>query len=113
MTPFSRRRFLRDGVFLGAGTSLGWNALPRARGATGTGNAGKSPNEKLNIAIIGAGGRGDTNLGSVSPENVVASCGVYEAPVLQAAQKYPQARKYKDFRRWYDRREYRAGWKLG
>ena len=36
----------------------------------------RSPNEKLNIAIIGSGGRGASNLGDVSSENIVALCDV-------------------------------------
>jgi len=47
-------------------------------------------NEKLNIAIIGVGGRGGGNLGSVSSENIVALCDVYEPPVLKAAERFPE-----------------------
>jgi len=36
----------------------------------------KSPNAKLNIAMIGSGGRGGANLKSVGSENIVALCDV-------------------------------------
>ena len=36
----------------------------------------KSPNEKLDIAVIGAGGHGRFNLRHVAGENVVAICDV-------------------------------------
>jgi hypothetical protein len=63
---------------------------------------GKGLNEKLNIAIIGAGGRGAANTQSVSGENIVALCDVSENNLNQASEKYPKARKYVDFRKLYD-----------
>jgi hypothetical protein len=63
---------------------------------------GQNLNSKLNVAIIGAGGRGAANLGAVASENIVALCDVYEPAVARAAQRFPQARKYADFRRLYD-----------
>src|SRR5947207_6428331 len=63
---------------------------------------GKGLNEKLNIAIIGAGGRGASNTQSVSGENIVALCDVSESNLNKAAQNYPKARKHVDFRKLYD-----------
>ncbi len=63
---------------------------------------GAGLNEKLNIAIIGVGGRGGGNLGAVSGENIVALCDVHEPTVDKAAQRFPQARKYRDLRRVFD-----------
>jgi predicted dehydrogenase len=60
------------------------------------------PNEKLNIAMIGSGGRGGANLRGVASENIVALCDVNEENLNQAAQKYPQARKFTDFRKLFD-----------
>lgn len=61
-----------------------------------------SPNSRLNIAIIGCGGRGAGNLQEVGSENIVALCDVYEPAVAAAARRHPSARKYRDFRRLYD-----------
>ena len=61
-----------------------------------------SPNEKLNIAIIGAGGRGADDTNEVRSENIVALCDVNENNLNAAAAKYPQAKKYVDFRKLYD-----------
>ena len=61
-----------------------------------------SPNEKLNIAIIGAGGRGATDTAEVSSENIVALCDVNEECLNAVAAKYPKARKFVDFRKLYD-----------
>ena len=51
---------------------------------------GRNLNDKLNIAIIGAGGRGAANLDGVSSENIVALCDVYEPAVEQAGSLYPE-----------------------
>ena len=63
---------------------------------------GRNLNEKLNIAVIGVGGRGGSNLADVSSENIVALCDVYEPAVERAAAKHPKARKCRDFRKVYD-----------
>jgi len=63
----------------------------------------KSPNEKLNIACIGAGGRATSNISGCSTENIVAFADVDESRAAATYQKYPQARTYKDFRVMLDR----------
>jgi predicted dehydrogenase len=63
---------------------------------------GRNLNEKLNIAMIGAGGRASANLHAVATENIVALCDVYEPAIDRAARDYPQARRCRDFRRLYD-----------
>ena len=59
----------------------------------------KSPNEKLNVAIIGAMGRGRANTGGVKSENIVALCDVDERNLNGIAKKYPKATKYFDWRK--------------
>ncbi len=59
-------------------------------------------NEKLNIAVIGAGGRGAANLEEVARENVVALCDVDERRAGQSFERYPQTKKYADYRRLLD-----------
>ena len=63
---------------------------------------GRNLNEKLNIAMIGVGGRGADNLAGVASENIVALCDVYEPAIDRAAMNHPQARRYRDFRKLYD-----------
>lgn len=67
-------------------------------------------NKRLNIAIVGSGGRGGSNLSSVSQsENIVAVCDVNERNLDAAGAKFPKARKVADFRRLFDRaREFDA-----
>jgi predicted dehydrogenase len=59
-------------------------------------------NEKLNIAIIGAGGRGGGNLQSVAGETIVALCDVNEGNLNRAGEKHSGARRFVDFRKLYD-----------
>jgi predicted dehydrogenase len=63
---------------------------------------GRNLNEKLNIAVIGVGGRGAANLHDVSSENIVALCDVFEPALDDAARDHPRARRLRDFRKLYD-----------
>ena len=58
-----------------------------------------SANEKLNIAIIGAGGRGQGDTDGVKSENIVAFCDVDWDRASGAFKKYPNAKRFKDFRK--------------
>ncbi|HWB05925.1 MAG TPA: Gfo/Idh/MocA family oxidoreductase [Verrucomicrobiales bacterium] len=87
----SRRQFLRTSA-LGA-VSIGFPAILR----------GQNLNSKLNIVVIGCGGRGAGNLASVAEkgDNIVALCDVNERNLDAAAAKYTQAKKFIDFRKLY------------
>lgn len=63
---------------------------------------GRNLNEKLNIAMIGVGRRGAHNLKQVASENIVALCDVSEPLLDEAAAHYPQAHRFRDFRKVYD-----------
>src|SRR5688500_7640046 len=58
-----------------------------------------SANEKLNIAVIGAGGKGSSDTDSVASENIVALCDVDQKTLDSRGQKYPGARLFKDYRK--------------
>lgn len=63
-----------------------------------------SPNGKLNLAFIGAGGRGGSNLRTMVKDpdvNVVALCDVNRNNLAKAAEQFPNARTYEDFRELY------------
>jgi len=62
-----------------------------------------TPNEKLNIALIGSGGRGAANLGSVRGENIVALCDVDERRAAKTFLQYPDVPKFADFRVMLDK----------
>jgi len=91
----NRRKFLKCAAFAGSSfffipfTPSAWSA---------------AANEKLNIALVGVGGRGQwftvtmPRLG----HNLVALCDVDETKNPQAYQDLPKARKFRDFRRMLD-----------
>ena len=88
----SRRSFLQTTAIVASAAAFSAPAILR----------GRNLNEKLNIAIIGSGGRGGANLRSVESENIVALCDVNEASLNFAAQRHPNARQAVDFRKLYD-----------
>ncbi|MCF7955429.1 MAG: Gfo/Idh/MocA family oxidoreductase [Phycisphaerae bacterium] len=57
-----------------------------------------APSEKLNIAAIGSGGKGFDNINACSKENIVALCDVDYARAARTFEKYPNAKRFKDFR---------------
>ncbi|MDQ2898581.1 MAG: Gfo/Idh/MocA family oxidoreductase [Acidobacteriota bacterium] len=64
----------------------------------------KSPNEKLNIASIGAGGKAASDIrGCGETENIVALCDVDEKRAAPIFTHYDKATKYKDFRKMLDK----------
>jgi len=64
----------------------------------------KSPNEKLNIASIGAGGKAQSDIAGCAPtENIVALCDVDDVKSAQVMKKYESVPKYKDFRKMLDK----------
>jgi len=63
------------------------------------------PSEKLNIAAVGAGGRGGGDIGAVSSENIVALCDVDDKKAAETFERYPKAKKYRDFRKMLERQK--------
>jgi len=57
-----------------------------------------APSNKLNIAMVGSGGRARANLNGCKSENIVALCDVDEGRAANMFKAYPEAKKYKDFR---------------
>ena len=94
MNPqLTRRDFLRNVAWGGTGLIIISNSrLVRSAQA----------NEKLNIAGIGIGGRGAANVNGVASENIVALCDVDEKHAAQTFERYPNAKRYKDFRKMLD-----------
>ncbi len=99
MSNFSRRAFLR-GTSVAATTFF----IPRfSRAAEGQG-----ANNKLNVAIVGVANQGAYNLNNVASENIVALCDVDDRLLAKAAEKFPHAKKFNDFRKMLDDREIEA-----
>jgi predicted dehydrogenase len=91
MTPrLDRRRFLQATSIAGFGI-----LVPGARG--------QSPNERLNFACIGVGGKGSSDtdhLGELG--NIVALCDIDEQRLGKKAEKFSDAKVYRDFRKLLD-----------
>jgi len=87
----TRRQFGR----VVAGSAVGLLAAPAIV-------RGRNLNEKVNIAMIGVGGRGAANLQGVASENIVALCDVSQPALDRALGQYPHARSCRDFRKLYD-----------
>jgi len=86
----TRREFLQTSALAGAGLWLAaCRTIPKRR----------SPNELLNIAVIGVNGRGAQNLKGVSDEAIVALCDVDENMAAKARDEFPRAKFYTDFRK--------------
>lgn len=86
-SALTRRRFLTAASLTAIGALEAPYFLPAA--VTGA-------SRKLNVASIGAGGRGSSNTDSVTAENLIALCDV--DVTRTAGAKHPQARRYTDFR---------------
>ncbi|MBL7222585.1 MAG: Gfo/Idh/MocA family oxidoreductase [Candidatus Brocadiae bacterium] len=97
----SDKRISRRG-FLGgsAASALTLTVVPRhVLGAT---KKSEAPSDKLNIASIGAGGKGSSDLRGVSSQNIVALCDVDDKKAADTFKHFGKARKYKDYRKMLD-----------
>ena len=63
------------------------------------------PSEKLNIAGIGVGGMGRTNLRNCGSESIVALCDVDDKYATKTYELYPRAKRYGDFRRMLEKQK--------
>ena len=91
----SRRNFLKGISAASAGGLFFPHILRSADGVP----AGR----KVGVACIGVGGKGGSDMDGASRGNeIVAICDVDEKNLLKAAEKFPNAKKYRDFRKMLD-----------
>jgi predicted dehydrogenase len=98
--PMSTRRISRRRFVAATATTMAATIVPRH--VLG-GPRQVSPSEKLNIAGIGVGGMGKSNLRQLETENIVAICDVDHSYAAKVFERYPKAKVYSDFRRMLDR----------
>lgn len=97
-TGLSRRHFFFGTLLAGAVPSGGFGSTPSL------GHLGyKSPNEKLNIAAIGAGGKGVSDIAGCASENIVAFADPDSKRAERTFKAYPNVPKYTDFRKMLDK----------
>jgi len=96
---YTRRRFLGQSAAVAAAA---W-ARPLAAHAL-------APSERVNVAAVGVGGKGWTDVNGAAPfANIVAFCDVAKDPADRrggygaAAEAWPQARRYTDWREMLDK----------
>jgi predicted dehydrogenase len=97
-----KSRISRRGFMSGAAAVAAFTIVPR--GVLG-GSGNTAPSEKLSIAGIGVGGQGGGDIGNVSSENIVALCDVDDRRAAGTFNKFPKAKKYKDFRKMLDKED--------
>ena len=96
---FTRRHFFYGTLLAGAVPAGGFGSTPSLK-ALGY----KSPNEKLNIASIGAGGKAASDIHGCAPtENIVALCDVDDKQAAAIYKQFEKPPKYKDFRKMLDK----------
>src|SRR5581483_11323733 len=95
LSPLTRRQFLYYSTVLASAAAFPAIARPSPRRV--------SPNDKLNIAVIGCGGKGSSDLRFCSGENIVALCDVSESSTAAARRNFPNAKIYKDYRELLDK----------
>ena len=88
----SRRQFIRYSSLALGSTVLTGPYLLRARNL----------NDKVNIAQIGAGGKGESDTECCSAENIVALCDVDQTTLDRRHEKYPGAKVFRDYRKLLD-----------
>ncbi len=93
--PLTRRSFLASTGAIAGALVLPAEVLGRAGAA--------SPNSKLNIAGIGIGGQGGNDIDEMNSENIVALCDVDDEHAAHMFKKYPNAKRYKDFRQMLEK----------
>jgi predicted dehydrogenase len=94
----SRRKFIRNAALAGAGFFI----VPRHV----LGRGFVAPSDKLNIAGIGVGGKGASDLGEFAKSpfvNIAALCDVDDREAAGSRKKYEKAPYYKDFREMLDK----------
>ena len=95
----SRREFVQGAAAVAAFTIVPRHVL---------GGPGHTPpSEKLNIAGVGIGGKGASDVRSVSSENIVALCDVDfdRGSAAEVVKQFPNAKRYQDYRVMLDRQK--------
>ncbi len=97
MANISRRSFLQRGTAAAAALTIVPNTV------LGKSHGHMAPTDKLNIAAVGIGGMGHANIQAMEKtENFVAMCDVDWKYAKKVFERFPNAKKYWDYRKMYD-----------
>lgn len=90
----NRRRFLKTTAVAGVGYWVAGGVSAQES---------KSPNEQINFAAIGVGGKGDSDSRDAGNHgNLVAICDIDDNNLNRKAVAFPKARKFNDYRKMLD-----------
>jgi predicted dehydrogenase len=90
----NRRQFIQQAGLAGLGFWVAGGLTPAFS---------RSPNGKLQIAGIGIGGKGHSDILQAGKlGNVIAICDIDDNTLGERAKDFPQAKKYNDFRKMFD-----------
>lgn len=89
----TRRNFLKSSALTGVGALVLPSGIVRGE---------NTPNEKLNLAFLGAGGRGAANHGCSLMHNTYALCDTNRETLERIGAKYPDAKRTVDWRTLVD-----------
>src|ERR1700692_723207 len=92
--PLTRRQFLRRTTFAASAATLSFPYVVRVLGA----------NDHINLACSGVGGKGDQDSSDAAAcgGNLVAICDVDQTRLDKKGEKFPQAKKFRDYRKMLD-----------
>jgi len=91
------RKHINRRTFVGEVTTAaaGFTVVPRHV----LGRGYRAPSDTLNVACVGVGGMGLSDVRGMAAENIYALCDVDDRRAEEAFMAYPKAKRYKDFRR--------------
>lgn len=92
----SRRSFLKRG----AAAALALTVVPSSVLGKAAGHT--APSDKLNILGVGIGGRGSSVLSELESQNIIGLADTDWKYAGHVFQRYPNAKRYNDYRRMYD-----------
>ena len=101
MADLTRRDFLKRGSAALAGMIVAPTIVPST--VLGAKVGKKAPSDKLNILGVGIGGRGASDIAEMAKtENIVGLCDCDWKYAKHVLDRYPDAKKYNDYRKMYD-----------
>ncbi|HPC59500.1 MAG TPA: Gfo/Idh/MocA family oxidoreductase [Verrucomicrobiota bacterium] len=94
MNRMTRREFVRRTSIVSGAAAMSFPFVGRVLGA----------NERINVACIGVGGKGDSDSSDAQAcgGNIVAICDVDRTTLDRKGKQFPQAKRYQDFRKLLD-----------
>jgi predicted dehydrogenase len=99
----TRRSFIGTSTLAAAGFWIGTRSV--AAKQEDLVNKQEPPSDRLNIGIIGTANRAASNISGVSSQNIVAVCDIDDNYLTAISQKYPEAKKYNDFRKLLEQKD--------